>query len=157
MHLLYVRFSRRLYISCLWNSRRPGDRVKIEPYEFTIIEFLCFCFFSFMWLNPSIMTYDNFDDFYEHDDFFADQNCVNFDNWQFLWLWQLRWLSWSYFVMMTLMTLTTLMTFLSITCYNHLSDFCQCHLLGEFFFRRRKKNFDDEKLNFASEKYISTT
>ena len=34
---------------------------------------------------------------------------------------------------------------------------CQCHLLDKFFFHRRKKNFADEKLNFAGEKYIFTT
>ena len=33
-------------------------------------------------------------------------------------------------------------------------DLCRCHLHGEFFFRRRKKYFADEKLNFAGEKLI---
>ena len=41
--------------------------------------------------------------------------------------------------------------------FDDFDDFCQCHLLDEFFFRQRKKNFADEKLNFAGEKYIFTT
>ena len=47
--------------------------------------------------------------------------------------------------------------FMNLDNFEEFDDLCRCHLLGEFFFRRRKKNFVDEKINFAGKKYFFTT